>query len=147
MGQQSALTIYVFSFSYKYGGIPQDPSGNGGGFVFDCRGLPNPHWDERLRPHHGGEAPIIEFMEQRPAVAAYHNHCRGLVVESARTYVERGYERLMVAFGCTGGRHRSVYQAEILSNWLQKAGFQVELIHQDRDRPRPDTSVSAETGS
>ncbi len=132
MGQQSAaLTIHVFSFGYHFSGVPADESGHGGGFVFDCRALPNPYWDEALRPYHGWEPPVIAFMEARPEVAEYAAHARWLVLQAARTYAELGRERLMVSFGCTGGRHRSVYQAERLAARLRAEGFRVALAHRD----------------
>ena len=134
MGNPGKVTIYLYSFSYKYGASPQDDSGHGGGFVFDCRGLPNPHWDEKLRPHNGSEEPIIHFMASHPEAQTYLDHCTGLVLDTARTYEERGYERLMAAFGCTGGKHRSVYMAEQVGNRLEQAGFRVLMAHLGQDR-------------
>ena len=134
MGDSGAVTIYLYSFSYKYGPPPQDDSGNGGGYVFDCRGLPNPYWQEELRPLNGREQPIVAFMASHPETAEYLEHCAGLVLASARVYAQRGYERLMTAFGCTGGKHRSVYMAEQLCARLTREGFRVELTHLARER-------------
>ena len=127
--------IYLFSFGYRYSGPPEDTSGHGGGFVFDCRGLPNPHWDANLRPHHGWEPPVMAFMEGQPEALRYAESAQAMVLQMAGSYREKGYERLMVSFGCTGGRHRSVWQAEKMREALERAGFRVQLSHVDRERP------------
>ena len=106
-----------------------DDKGHGGGFVFDCRALPNPHWNEALRPHTGREAPIVEFMEAHREVAEFMGHAAALVLASAATYRKLGRERLMVSFGCTGGKHRSVYLAEGMAGKLKEAGIPVVLSH------------------
>lgn len=131
---QPALIVHIFSFGYRYSGIPADEAGHGGGFVFDCRALPNPHWDEALRPYRGNQPPVIAFMERHPEVAQFAGHAGSLVLGSARAYREMGRERLMVSFGCTGGKHRSVYQAEQLAAALRDEGFQVALTHLDAER-------------
>jgi len=131
----ASLTIHLFSFSYRNGGPPADESGHGGGFVFDCRALPNPYWEEALRSHSGLDAPVAAFFEAHPEAGAFAAHAAGLVLPAARAYAERGYERLMAAFGCTGGRHRSVYQAELLRHALEAAGFRVVLTHRDLEAP------------
>ena len=125
----SEPTVHLFSFSYRETGIPRDDSGHGGGVVFDCRALPNPHWDEALRPHTGRDAPIVEFMEAHPEVAEFASHAAALVLHTARIYRELRRERLMVCFGCTGGRHRSVYLAEDLAGKLSGEGIPVVLHH------------------
>jgi RNase adaptor protein for sRNA GlmZ degradation len=131
MGAKSFLTIHLHSFSFRQGGAPQDPSSHGGGFVFDCRALPNPFWDEVLRPYSGLEPPVVAFMERHPEVREFADHAAGLVIAASRAYAERGFERLMVAFGCTGGRHRSVYLAEQLRQVLEAEGFKVVMTHRD----------------
>jgi RNase adaptor protein for sRNA GlmZ degradation len=125
----NGLTLHVFSFGYRAGGIPADESGHGGGFVFDCRALPNPFRDERLRPHTGREPAVIAFLEAQPQVGDFEAHAAWLVLHAARTYAALGRERLMVSFGCTGGRHRSVYLAERLARRLEGEGFRVALRH------------------
>jgi RNase adaptor protein for sRNA GlmZ degradation len=130
-----ALTVRVVSFSYRAGGLPADDAGHGGGFVFDCRSLPNPHWEEALRPLHGDEPPVMAFLAAQPAVAAFVAHAAALVLQAARTYRADGRTRLMVACGCTGGRHRSVYVAARLAEALRAVGIAVRLEHRDRDRP------------
>ena len=130
----TALTIHLFSFGFKYSGLPEDSTGNGGGFVFDCRALPNPYWDETLRPHTGLDAPIATFMEGHPEVARFAGSAADLVLQSARVYTEREYASLMVAFGCTGGRHRSVYLAELLRTALEAQGYRVRTRHVELGR-------------
>ena len=71
MDDPAALTIYLYSFSYRNSGAPEDEGGHGGGFVFDCRALPNPYWDEQLRPFSGRDDPIAEFMQRHPEVAEF----------------------------------------------------------------------------
>lgn len=134
MAEAPSLTIHLYSFGFKYSGPPVDESGNGGGFVFDCRSLPNPYWDEALRAHSGLEAPIVKFMESHREVATFAESAAGMALDAARIYAEREYTSLMVAFGCTGGRHRSVYQAERLRARLEAEGFTVKTKHLDINR-------------
>jgi len=125
------LTVHVFSFGYKFSGPPKDPSGNGGGFVFDCRALPNPFWDETARAYSGIEPPVIAWLAKEPEVREFADLSARLVLYTARTYQKLGRERLQVAFGCTGGRHRSPYLAEATRRALEAEGFRVELRHVD----------------
>ena len=130
----ASLTVHLFSFGYKYSGVPPDDAGHGGGFVFDCRCLPNPHWEEALRHRGGNEAPVIAYLAAQPAVAQFVTHAAALVVQAARRYQGDGRTRLMVSCGCTGGRHRSVYVAERLAEALRAEGVAVVLTHQDLGR-------------
>jgi RNase adaptor protein for sRNA GlmZ degradation len=127
-------TLHLFSFGYKFDGPPRDESGHGGGFVFDCRALPNPFWDLALRPFGGTDPAVVRFFESQPEVAEFLAHARQLVLYTARTYARLERHRLMVAFGCTGGRHRSVYLADRLTGDLMREGFPVVLIHRDVER-------------
>lgn len=111
------LKVSVFSFSYRKG-IPFDKSGNGGGFVFDCRALPNPGLYDEYKPLCGRDADVIAFFEQHPETEQYLSSVRDILSQSVKSYMERGYTRLMVNFGCTGGRHRSVYCAEQIAKFL-----------------------------
>lgn len=106
------LKVSVMSFSFKRG-IPDDPAGNGGGFVFDCRAMPNPFWDEALRGYTGRDKPVADFFARfSETVEPFIDACETLVRQSIAQYLRDGRDHLQVAFGCTGGQHRSVYFAE-----------------------------------
>ena len=124
------MTVRIFSFSYKRG-LPSDLGPDGGGFVFDCRALPNPFWVENLRGFTGRDQPIIDFFAARAdAVAAFLKPVEDLVRNSIAAYAQDARERLSVGFGCTGGKHRSVYCAEVLAGALRgDGGVAVELVH------------------
>lgn len=124
------LTIDIRSFSYREG-IPGDDSLNGGGYVFDCRALPNPHRDILLRPFTGKDQVIRDWLGEKPEVMAFLDHCQALVMASATQYLTRGFNHLQVNFGCTGGKHRSVFCAEELSTRLAASGLSlsVEVFH------------------
>ena len=106
-----SLTVRVQSFSYKKS-IPSDPSPNGGGFVFDCRALPNPGREPQYRAFTGQDACVQEYLNQYPAVHEFERNVFAIVDQSIDNYLERGFDHLMVSFGCTGGQHRSVFFAE-----------------------------------
>ena len=128
------LTVRVFSFSF-HREAPRDESGNGGGFVFDARSLPNPGREERFRLQTGKDMPVIEYLRQQESVGQFFDHARALVDESVRAYQRRGFSSLMVCFGCTGGQHRSVYLAEQLAQHLRgTAGIQVMLRHVELEK-------------
>lgn len=129
------LTVRIFSFSFHRDGLPKDESGNGGGFVFDARSLPNPGREERFKSLTGKDAPVIEYLNQQPTVHEFLSHAQSLVEESVRTYQNRGFANLMVSFGCTGGQHRSVYLAEQLAkNLRSKNGVNVVLRHRELEK-------------
>lgn len=129
------LTIYLQSFGYPLSGIPKDTAGHGGGFVFDCRGLPNPGRELQYQAMTGLDAPVQEYFRRFPVVEQFAHACAFLVEQTVRSYRERDFEALMVSFGCTGGQHRSVYQAELLRQHLMKEdGVRLELNHQEQER-------------
>lgn len=126
------LTVTVTSFSYKKG-IPADESGNGGGFVFDCRAVHNPGRYEQYKMLTGLDAPVIKFLEENGEINDFLTSVYSLVDASVKRYLERGFSSLCVNFGCTGGRHRSVYSAEHLAAHLnEKFGVAVNLVHREQ---------------
>ncbi|MDR0988458.1 MAG: phosphotransferase [Prevotellaceae bacterium] len=131
--QKRRLTVKVTSFAYKKG-IPDDPTGNGGGFVFDCRAVNNPGKYERYKPFNGLDEPVIRFLEEESEMSEFLTHAFALTEASVKRYMERGFTNLAVCFGCTGGQHRSVYAAQHLAEHLnQKFGVQVHLMHREQN--------------
>lgn len=131
--QKRRLVVKVTSFAYKKG-IPEDSSGNGGGFVFDCRAVNNPGKYDRYKPFTGLDEPVIRFLEDDGEITTFLEHVYGLVDASVKRYMERGFTNLSICFGCTGGQHRSVYSAQHLAEHLnQKFGVQVNLIHREQN--------------
>ncbi len=114
----AGLTVQIFSFSF-HREMPADESGNGGGFVFDARSLPNPGREERFKTLTGRDAPVIEYLKDQESVYQYLGNVLSLVDASVANYQRRGFKSLMVSFGCTGGQHRSVYLAEQLAKHLR----------------------------
>ncbi|MDR2962799.1 MAG: hypothetical protein LBU90_04065 [Bacteroidales bacterium] len=130
------LTLRIISFSFKKG-LPSDPSGNGGGFIFDCRALPNPGTLEAYKQLTGMQTPVIDYLEQYEAVHEFKAHAHALCEQSVKRYLERGFENLMICFGCTGGQHRSVYCAEETARFLaQKYPVRVLLEHREQQVER-----------
>jgi aminoglycoside/choline kinase family phosphotransferase len=125
----AGLRVRVFSFSF-HKQMPADESGNGGGFVFDARSLPNPGREERFKQQTGRDAGVIEYLLAEESVRHFAENAFALVDASVAAYQRRGFKDLMVSFGCTGGQHRSVYLAEQLAKHLGgKAGVEVVLRH------------------
>jgi aminoglycoside/choline kinase family phosphotransferase len=132
--QPEKLTVRVFSFSF-HRGLPQDDTGNGGGFVFDGRSLPNPGREERFKTLTGKDAPVIDYLNQQESVHQFLADAKSLVDASVTTYQSRGFKHLMVSFGCTGGQHRSVYLAEQLAKHLcAKDGVEVVVRHREQEQ-------------
>ncbi|HXE06054.1 MAG TPA: RNase adapter RapZ, partial [Bryobacteraceae bacterium] len=115
--QPAELTARIFSFSF-HRQAPVDESGNGGGFVFDARSLPNPGREERFRQLTGKDAAVIEYLEAQPGVHEFLGHTKALVDGAVKNFRSRGFQNLMISFGCTGGQHRSVYLAEEMAKHL-----------------------------
>jgi hypothetical protein len=127
--EAEGLTVRIFSFSF-HRQMPTDDSGNGGGFVFDARSLPNPGREDRFKPLTGKDGPVIEYLNQQESVHQYLSNVFALVDATASTYQRRGFKNLMVSFGCTGGQHRSVFLAEQLARHLRAAnGLNVVVRH------------------
>ena len=133
-GQAENLTVRIFSFSF-HGDLPRDESGNGGGFIFDGRSLPNPGREERFKNLTGKDTPVIEYLNQQESVHQFLASVMSLVDASVETYQERGFKNLMVSFGCTGGQHRSVYLAEQLAKHLRaRNGSEVVVRHLELEK-------------
>ena len=131
--QKRRLTVRVMSFAYKKG-IPDDASGNGGGYVFDCRAVNNPSKYERYKPFTGLDDNVIKFLEEDGEITTFLDHVYSLVDASVKRYMERGFTNLMVCFGCTGGQHRSVYSAQHLAEHIHKKfNVKVELVHREQN--------------
>jgi len=132
--QPEKLTVRVISFSF-HRGLPQDDTGNGGGFVFDGRSLPNPGREERFKTLTGKDAPVIEYLNQQESVHQFLASAKSLVDASVSDYQRRGFKHLMVSFGCTGGQHRSVYLAEQLAKHLRdRDEVQVVVRHREQEQ-------------
>jgi RNase adaptor protein for sRNA GlmZ degradation len=128
------LTVRVFSFSFHHQ-LPTDESGNGGGFVFDARSLPNPGREERFRTQTGRDAEVIDYLNQKESVHQFFASVLSLVDTSVNQYQSRGFNNLMVSFGCTGGQHRSVYLAEQLGKHLRgRDGVEVVVRHMELEK-------------
>ena len=131
------LTVRVMSFSYRKGGIPEDNSGNGGGFVFDCRAMHNPGKYDQYKKITGADAPVIKFLESQGEVQRYLDNVYGLVDPAVDKYIERGFLNLMVAFGCTGGQHRSLYCANHLADHLNaRYGDRIHIVLEHREQKK-----------
>lgn len=127
------LKVRVFSFSYKKG-YPDDFSGNGGGFMFDCRGMHNPGRYEEYRSLTGRDKPVIDFLKEKGEADMFAAKALELVSPTVERYLKRGFSSLQIGFGCTGGQHRSVYCAESVGRRLAKdfPEAEVEIIHREQ---------------
>lgn len=130
--KKASLKVRIFSFSYKKG-IPEDCSGNGGGYVFDCRSTHNPGRYEPYKQQTGLDEPVIRFLEDDGEILAFLESVYRLADTHVQRYLERGFTDLMFSFGCTGGQHRSVYCAQHLAEHLfKKFGIEVHLCHREQ---------------
>jgi aminoglycoside/choline kinase family phosphotransferase len=124
--QSKDLVVRISSFSFHHD-LPKDDSGNGGGFIFDGRSLPNPGREERFKQLTGKDALVIDYLNQQESVHQFLSNAASLVEASIASYQQRGFKNLMVSFGCTGGQHRSVFLAEQLAKRLRGRG-DVEVV-------------------
>lgn len=131
--RHDGLLIKVYSFSYKRG-YPEDYTGNGGGFMFDCRGMHNPGRYAEYKSLTGRDKPVIDFLESRGEVQKFVADAEAIVSPSVECYLRRGFSDLQIGFGCTGGQHRSVYCAEAVAHAIKRKypKAQVMLIHRER---------------
>ena len=129
---QGPLIVKVFSFSYRKG-IPEDESGNGGGYVFDCRSTHNPGRYEPYKKLTGLDEPVIRFLEDDGEILTFLDSVYRLADAHVRRYIQRGFTSLMFSFGCTGGQHRSVYCAQHLAEHIhEKFGIEVHICHREQ---------------
>jgi aminoglycoside/choline kinase family phosphotransferase len=127
--KETQLKIDIYSFSYKKG-IPNDTSNNGGGFVFDCRGILNPGRQDQYKKLSGKDAAVQYFLNNETKMPQFLNHVKEVVEISVEDYINRGFEHLMISFGCTGGQHRSVFAAEQLAQHLKsKFNINASVFH------------------
>ena len=132
--QAQNLAVRIFSFSFHHE-LPKDDSGNGGGFIFDARSLPNPGREERYKQLTGKDAPVIDYLNQQEGVHQYLANAISLVEASVASYQQRGFRNLMVSFGCTGGQHRSVFLAEHVAKRLRgQSGVEVAVRHLELEK-------------
>ena len=131
--EKTPLVVKVCSFSYRKE-MPKDNSGNGGGFVFDCRGILNPGRIESMKTQTGRDKEVKDFLEQQTKMPEFLNSVFDIVDTTVEAYIQRDFESLMVSFGCTGGQHRSVYAADAMARHLKnKFKVKVELRHLVQD--------------
>jgi aminoglycoside/choline kinase family phosphotransferase len=131
--EKTPLLVHINSFSYK-NNIPKDDTGNGGGFVFDCRGILNPGRIPEFKSQTGRDKAVKDFLEQQTKMPDFLNSVYSLVDISIENYIRRGFQSLMVSFGCTGGQHRSVYAADALARHLKnKFNVRIELRHLEQE--------------
>ena len=132
--EETPLVVRIHSFSYKKG-IPADTSGNGGGYVFDCRGILNPGRLADFKTQTGRDKGVKDFLEQQTRMSEFLNSVFDIVDISVEDYIRRGFESLSVSFGCTGGQHRSVYAADALARHLRnKFKVKVEVKHVEQEQ-------------
>jgi len=123
------LVVRIFSFSFHHE-LPKDETGHGGGFIFDGRGLPNPGREERFKSLTGKDAPVMDYLNRQESVHQFLASVYSLIDATVDNYRQRRFKNLMVAFGCTGGQHRSVYLAEQLAKHLRgRSGLDVVVRH------------------
>lgn len=135
------LTIKIYSFSYKKGGIPADETDNGGGFVFDCRGILNPGRIDEYKPQTGNDKPVQDFLETQTLMPKFLGLVQDLVSITIEDYIARNFRNLQISFGCTGGQHRSVYCALKTTEFLkEKYGNAVLVELQHNEQPQLNTS-------
>jgi aminoglycoside/choline kinase family phosphotransferase len=140
--ENTPLVVNICSFSYRKG-IPQDMTGNGGGFVFDVRGIDNPGRHEQYKSIHGRDKPVMEYLERQTKMQDFLNSVFDIVDISVEEYIKRGFTNLSVNFGCTGGQHRSVYAADALARHLKnKYKVNIELCHREQEEKNWSNVVS-----
>jgi len=132
--ENTPLVVHINSFSYK-NGIPEDGSGNGGGYVFDCRGILNPGRIKEFKTLTGRDKEVKDYLEQQTLMPEFLNNIYNIVDISVEDYIKRGFGSLLVNFGCTGGQHRSVYATDALARHLRnKFNVKVDIHHIEQEK-------------
>ena len=132
----NTLKVEIHSFSYKKGGIPKDNSGNGGGFVFDCRGILNPGRIEEYKIQTGNDVAVQDYLEEKTQMPDFLKAIKSIVSINIEDYLARGFENLQINFGCTGGQHRSVYSAIKLAEFIKEKYPEVEVVINHDEQPQ-----------
>ena len=130
------LKVEIHSFSYKKGGIPKDKSGNGGGFVFDCRGILNPGRIEEYKIQTGNDVAVQDYLEGKTQMPDFLNAIKTIVSINIEDYLARGFENLQINFGCTGGQHRSVYSAIKIAEFIKEKYPEVIVVINHDEQPQ-----------
>ncbi|WP_124641350.1 MULTISPECIES: RNase adapter RapZ [Amniculibacterium] len=138
----STLHIDIHSFSYKKKGYPQDQSGNGGGFCFDCRGILNPGRIEEYKTQTGKDIGVQNYLENQTKMPEFIALVQQLVSINIEDYLSRGFENLQINFGCTGGQHRSVYAAESIARFVAEKYPQTRISVTHDEQPQLNESAS-----
>ncbi len=135
--KDSPLVVKVNSFSYRKTSYPPDPTGNGGGFAFDCRFIDNPGRFVEYKKLTGRDKPVMDYLKNQSIMESFLQNVFPIVDKAVETYLERGFDSLMVNFGCTGGQHRSVYAADAIAKHLKdKYGVKIELHHIEQEKKK-----------
>ena len=132
----NTLKVEIHSFSYKKGGIPKDNSGNGGGFVFDCRGILNPGRIEEYKIQTGNDVAVQDYLEEKTQMPDFLNAIKTIVSINIEDYLARGFENLQINFGCTGGQHRSVYSAIKIAEFIKEKYPEVIVVINHDEQPQ-----------
>ncbi len=133
MGEKK-LVVRVNSFSYKQG-IPADDSGNGGGFVFDCRGILNPGRIEEYKKQTGRDEAVKVYLQEKTRIHEFLDLIHKTISITIEDYLDRGFEHLIISFGCTGGQHRSVYSADQTAKFLrERFGLETTVHHIEQEK-------------
>ncbi len=138
---QNKLNIEIHSFSYKKGGIPKDNTDNGGGFVFDCRGILNHGRIEEYKSQTGNDTGVQKFLETKTEMPNFLKSIQSLISISIENYLSRNFEHLQINFGCTGGQHRSVYSAIKIAEFIKEKYPEAEVTvnHDEQLHLNPQT--------
>jgi UPF0042 nucleotide-binding protein len=128
-----SLKVSIYSFGYNKSGLPKDDSGNGGGFIFDCRFMHNPGRFEEFKFKSGKEIDVCEFIESQTVMSKFLEHVYSIIDMAIDNYLERNFTNLLIGFGCTGGQHRSVYASEKLAGYIHKKypSVSIEVTHKE----------------